>query len=489
MGVSGVRSIMQYNLYLNQTMSRLTPLVFRGNYYYLANNLWVVIAALLVFTMTISVGLLEIGELGEDFWESLLKTLVMTGTAIFVMAVVGFNTAFAPTIHGLIGNPLYGPGLMLGGFSPKVSGLLTGVWWSMTPSYFGTGLITGTYFLFEAAFASVTFALVSVIALKKVKFSALFIFSVVYFTIIWNLPAAWIWNPTGWLYIIGMRDFAGGLVVHGAAGAAGLAIVIQIWREEKARNLKESPQVPIRINRGWLVLSILLLWVGWFGFNPGSVLAFNDDTLVVVLTTFIAASASLMSTLLFNYLINKSKPELLYAVNGVLMGLIVITPLAGFVSPGSSLILGLLSGPLFLAGEKYFSRMKWMSDPIGLFPGHFLGGIFGITMIPFFTQASFAAASGNPTLPNGVLFGGGLAALKQLGIEELGVVVVIAVVFAISFLTILVISKLLSGITNDQYVTDHIKEIAIKREAILKQEPAYIMMEDKDKEENDKTRK
>ncbi len=452
--------------YLNQ--NKIMPLVFRGNYYYLANNLWVVIAALLVFTMTIAVGLLEIGELGEDFWGSLLKTLVITATAIFVMALVGFNTAFAPTVHGLIGNPLYGPGLLLGGFSSKSSGLLSGVWWSMTSSYFGTGLITGTYFLFEAAFASVTFALVSVIALKKVKFSALFIFSVVYFVIIWNLPAAWIWNPTGWLYMMGMRDFAGGLVVHAAAGAAGLAIVLQIWREEKKMRLKESPQVPIKMSRGWLTLSILLLWVGWFGFNPGSVLAFNDDVLVVVLTTFIAASASLISTLLFNYLINKNSPDLLYAVNGVLMGLIIITPLAGFVSPGSALILGLLGGPLFLAGERYFSRLKWMSDPVGLFPGHFLGGIFGVTMIPFFTQASFAAASGNPTLPNGFLFGGGFLALKQLEIEELGVVVVIAVVFIMSFITILGISKLLGGITNSQYIQVHREEISSSEPLLTK---------------------
>ncbi|MEM3227161.1 MAG: ammonium transporter, partial [Thermoplasmata archaeon] len=154
-----------------------------NNYEYLANNLWVVIAALLIFVMTISVGFLEIGELGLEYTESLIKTITITGTAIFVMAIIGFNTAFAPTIGGIIGNPVYGPGFLLGGFSGSVSGLLSGIWWSTGSSYFGTGLTTGTYFLFETASASVTFALVSVIALKKIKFSALFIFSVVYFTI------------------------------------------------------------------------------------------------------------------------------------------------------------------------------------------------------------------------------------------------------------------------------------------------------------------
>jgi Amt family ammonium transporter len=109
-----------------------------------------------------------------------------------------------------------------------------------------------------------------------------------------------------------------------------------------------------------------------------------------------------------------------------------------------------------------------MSDPVGLFPGHFLGGIFGVTMIPFFTQASFAAASGNPTLPNGFLFGGGFLALKQLGIEELGVVVVIAVVFIMSFITILGISKLLGGITNSQYIQVHREEISSSEPLLTK---------------------
>ncbi|HXY56894.1 MAG TPA: hypothetical protein VEH01_04685, partial [Nitrososphaerales archaeon] len=112
-----------------------------------ANNLFVIIAGLLVFTMTPSVGLLEVGELGEKFSHvSLLKVMLMTGIGFVVMAIIGFDTAFAPTVAGgLIGNPSYGPGLFLGGFSSSATGLLSGTWWSMTPQYFGTGLTTGTY--------------------------------------------------------------------------------------------------------------------------------------------------------------------------------------------------------------------------------------------------------------------------------------------------------------------------------------------------------
>ena len=419
----------------------------------LANNLWVIICGLLVFTMTISVGFLEIGELGSDLDISLLKTMLITGSALFFMALVGFNTAFAPTINGVIGNPLYN-GLFLGGSSTSIiNGPLASAWWSQQSA----GLTTGTYFLFETAFASVTLALVGVIVLRKMKIRAFFAYSIVYFIIIWNLPAAWIWNPTGWLAQMGMADFAGGLVVHGAAGAAGLGIILQIWREEKKRGLSTSPQVPAKLNLPWLTLSILLLWVGWFGFNPGSVLAFNNEAMVVVLTTFLAAASAFLSVMFFRYRMTKEMPSLIYAANGVLMGLIVITPLAGFVSPLSAVVLGLLGGPLYLMGEKWFGKFKWFTDPVGLFPGHLLGGTFGVLMIPFFAQKAFVSALASltlqngslvpPSLPDGLFFGGGVSALNQLGIEAYGVVVVMISVFILSYVTSWLISAAMHGIT------------------------------------------
>jgi len=412
------------------------------------NNLWVLISGVFVFIMTISVGLLEIGELGEDHKRSLLKTIIMTCSAFFFMGLLGFNVAFAPTLNGVIGNPTYN-GIFLGGFSSNPFGVLNGVWWSMASNYFNTGITLPVYFFFEVAFASVTLALVGVVALRKMKLSAFFIFSIVYFLLIWNLPAAWIWNPTGWFYLQGVRDFAGGLVVHGAAGAAGLGIVLQIWREEKKKGFSKSPQVPLNPSPGWLTISILLLWLGWFGFNPGSTLAWNVSAQIVAVSTFLAASSAFLSTMFFKYLMVRENPGLIYAVNGILMGLIIMTPLAGFVSPASAVVLGLIGGPLFLAGEKLFSRAKWFSDPVGLFPGHTLGGIFGFAMIAFFTQQSFAAAAGSANLPNGLLFGGGTAAVQQLGWQILATLAVMVTVFVLSFITTWLISLGLHGITRD----------------------------------------
>ncbi len=409
----------------------------------LVNNLWVLLAGLLVFLMTIAVGFLEVGELGEELTFSLSKTVLFTATALVVMAAVGFNTAFAPTWGGVIGDPFYGPGLFLGGFSPAGVNPLHDVWWSQT----GTGLTTGVYFLFETAFAAVTLALVGVVFFRKVKLAAVVGFSVVYFVVLWNLPAAWIWNPSGWLAKLGMVDFAGGLVVHGAAGAAGLGVLWQVWREERARGAREAIPVPVRVSPGWLTLGILLLWLGWFGFNPGSVLQFNDEAVVVVLTTFLAAATSFFSVSLTLWALAGSRPSLLNGVNGILMGLIVITPLAGFVSPGSAIVLGLLCGPVFWVGDRIFARFRWYTDPVGLLPGHLMGGVFGVSMIAFFAQAPFAAASGAASLPNGLLFGGGMSAVHQLGIEELGIVVVMVVVFALSFLTAWGLAQTLRGIT------------------------------------------
>jgi len=141
------------------------------------------------------------------------------------------------------------------------------------------------------------------------------------------------------------------------------------------------------------------------------------------------------------------------------MGLIVITPLAGFVSPGSALILGLLCGPIFVYAERFIGRAKWMADPIGLFPGHLVGGIFGVLMIAFFAQNQFATGSGFPSLPNGLIFGGGGAAVKQLGIEVFGTAVAVAVVLVLSHATVRVLAATMRGITTT-YAESEALEIA-----------------------------
>src|SRR5258708_34664208 len=139
-------------------------------------------------------------------------------------------------------------------------------------------------------------------------------------------------------------------------------------------------------------------------FKRGSVVAFNDEEIIVVETTFVAAAGAMVSTSMTAYLLTSELFNPLYVVNGILMGLIVITPIAGFVSPGSAVILGLLCGPIFLYAEKWIGRAKWMTDPVGLFPGHLVGGFFGVLMIAFFAQTQFSSGSEFPPLPSAVFF-------------------------------------------------------------------------------------
>lgn len=395
--------------------------------------------------MTISVGFLEVGELGKRFENSLLKTVIITASSLVFMGFLGFNIAFAPSLQSFMGHPMY-EGVFLGMFSPSGSGILEGVFWMTGSGYSGTFLATGTFFFFETACASVTLALVGVVVLKKMKLSAFVIFSAIYFTIIWTIPVSWIWNPTGWLYSMGVRDFAGGLLVHGAAGISALGILFQLWREERKRGMHETVKVPLKINSPWLTLSILLLWMGWFGFNPGTELGLNHATIVIMITTFLGGAAGMLSTLVFKYVQNRENPGIIYAVNGTLMGLVVVTPLAGFISPGSALILGIIAGPLFITAEKLLSKPKWFTDPVGVLPVHMVGGLFGILMIGVFSQNAFASAAGYALIPNGLLFGGGLDALHQIGLEVFGILSVAVFVFLTSFGASLLISKLSGGL-------------------------------------------
>ncbi len=415
----------------------------------LFNNLWVLICGVLVFLMTISVGILERGELGKGVNRALMKNIMISCSGFFFMAFLGFSVAFAPTIGGgLMGNPLYNFPFM-GGFQSNSADIFTQVWWSMGPQYFDNLVTLPSYFFFETAFATVTLALVGVIVLRKMKLEAFFLYSIPYFILIWALPAAWIWNPQGWLFVMGVRDFAGGLVVHGAAGAAGLAIVLRVWQEEKKKGFRESPQVQPKPNTPWLSLSILLLWLGWFGFNPGSTLALNIQSYIVVMITFLAAATGFLFTMFIKYLETRRMPSILYAANGILIGLIVITPVAGYISPGSAVILGILGSIVFILGEKIFQRAKWFTDPVGLFPGHFLGGIFGFIMVAFFAQYSFASFGGGSGLPNGLLFGGGMQALHQLGLQLLAIPAVLGTVFVLSYVFMWIISKGIHGIIRD----------------------------------------
>lgn len=421
----------------------------------LLNNLWLLLAAFLVFIMTISVGLLEAGELGERFSDRLiLKSMMIAGVSGIFFLLAGFNIAFGRNPNGFIGNPFYTNILL----NPSVD---ASTWWSTNQGFGAEGLYGPVYFMFEWAFLSVTLALVSVVVLDRMKLTAFVIFSAVYSALIYPIPAGWVWNPSGFLAMSGMVDFAGGAVVHVAAAAAGLAILLEIHLE-KRKQLSNGYQ--IRKNsytRDYKIIAIagLLIWLGWYGFNPGSVLQFDAGTIVVAVTTTMSAVSAMMTYLLVKRIKVGDGINTLDAVNGSLAGLIIITPMAGFVSPLMAIIAGIIGGGIFYYSESWFARKNFFDDPIGLVSGHGVLGFIGVVLIGLFAQQGFSSLTGfepsylpNGTyyLPNGLLFGGGMAAVHLLLIEFIGVILVGIFAFVASFITVRILAYSMHGILREE---------------------------------------
>ncbi|MGC8581278.1 MAG: ammonium transporter [Thermoplasmata archaeon] len=421
----------------------------------LLNNLWILIAAFLVFIMTISVGLLEAGELGESFSDRLiLKSMMIAGVSGIFFLLIGFNIAFGNNSNGFIGNPFYTNIL-------SNSSIDAATWWSTNQGFGAEGLYGPVYFMFEWACLSVTLALVSVVVLDRMKLTAFVIFSAVYSALIYPIPASWVWNPSGFLAMHGVVDFAGGAVVHLAAACAGLAILAEIYLETKEKKKMGYQIKKNTYKRDYKIIGIagLLLWLGWYGFNPGSVLQFNAGTIVVAVTTTMSAVSAMMTYILIKKVKALESINTLDAVNGSLAGLIIITPMAGFVSPVVAIIVGIIGGVVFYYSVSWFSKKNYFDDPIGLVSAHGVLGFIGVVLIGFFAQSGFSNLTGfEPSylpngeyyLPNGLFFNGGFAAVHLVLIEFLGAVLVGVFAFVASFVTIRILAYSMHGILREE---------------------------------------
>lgn len=421
----------------------------------LLNNLWILIAGVLVFTMTISVGLLEAGELGDVFSDRvILKSMLIAGISGIFFLLIGFNIAFSSSSNGFIGNPFFANILS----NPAVD---ASTWWSTNQGFGAEGLYGPVYFLFEWAFISVTLALVSVLVLDRMKLTAFVIFAAVYSSLIYPIPASWVWNPSGFLANMGMVDFAGGVVVHVAAAAAGLAIIVELYLETNSLKKKGLIIKKNNYKPDYKIIGIagLLLWLGWYGFNAGSVLQFNAGTIVVAMTTTMSASGAMLTYTLIKKIKNLARVTTLDAVNGSLAGLIIITPMAGFVSPVVAIFVGFLGGIAFYLSERWFEKKHYFEDPIGLISGHGVLGFIGIFLIGFVGQASYSRltgfepsnlSTGSYNLPNGLFFNGGIAAIHLIGVEVLGAILVALFAFVTSFITLRIIAYILNGIVKEE---------------------------------------
>ena len=295
---------------------------------------WMLTSTALVLMMTIpGVALFYAGMVRKkNVLATMMQSFFITALITVLWIVAGYSIAFGE------GGAYFGDfsRVMLNGIAEK---------WDQ-PFTLGTGdaavamTIPESIFLtFQMTFAIITAALITGSVADRMKFSALVLFVTLWSLLVYAPIAHWVWHPNGWLFSLGALDFAGGTVVHINAGVAGLVAALVLGKRIGYGTENMSPY-----NLGLAVIGAALLWVGWFGFNAGSALSSGGGRAgMAMLVTQIAAGGATLSWVIIEWM-TKGKPSVLGAISGAVAGLVAITPAAGFVLPGSGLIIGLVAG-------------------------------------------------------------------------------------------------------------------------------------------------
>jgi ammonium transporter, Amt family len=381
-----------------------------------ANTLWVVVAAVLVMFMQAGFAFLEAGLTRMKNAAHIAGKNVLTfAVCSLVYWAVGFGIAFGD------GNWLTGTS----GFAPSVDALLS---IGAAPYSFFTTVPGAAGYLFEVVFAGVSLAIVWGAMAERAKLWVYFVFGAL-FTLIYSVTSHWVWGG-GWLFGLGMQDFAGSTVVHyqGALAALAGALLLgpRIGKFEGGRgNAIPGHNIP------YAVLGTIILWFGWFGFNPGSTLGVVTGDRVgffayVALTTNLAAAAGAVSGALTAWLVLR-KPDISMMLNGVLAALVAVTAASGFVAPWAAVVIGLVSGVIAVVGVLAVERIG-IDDPIGAVAVHGASGVWGTLATGLFAVPALAATL--KTGQGGLVYTG---SLHQVWVQLLGLAAVGAFTFSASF--------------------------------------------------------
>jgi Amt family ammonium transporter len=313
----------------------------------------------------------------------MIKSLIAAGVISILWVVVGYSLAFGPDIKGVIGDPTTH-------FFFK--GVNSGHPWVGAPT------IPLTLFaLFQLMFAIITPGLVVGAVAERVRFTSFLLFIVLFSLLVYAPLAHWSWHPQGFLAQMGALDFAGGTVVHISAGCAALAGAMVLKRRRVHIEQKEIPPA----NVPYVLIGTGLLWFGWFGFNAGSAGAASSLSVSAFATTNTAAAAAGLSWMFFDVLKGK-KPSVLGFCIGAVVGLVAITPAAGFVAIPQSIFIGVVAAIISNVAVYYRSKSK-LDDTLDVFPCHGIGGMVGMLMTGLFATKAVNSAGndgwfyGNPT--------------------------------------------------------------------------------------------
>jgi ammonium transporter, Amt family len=401
-----------------------------------ASTVWVVIAAVLVMFMQAGFAFLEAGLTRmKNVGHIAAKNVLIFALASVVYYLVGFGLAFGDGGNGLVGGS---------GFAPSVDELVAiGAapfsWFAAIPGAAG--------YLFEVVFCAVSLAIVWGAMAERTRLWVYFAFGIV-FTVIYSVVSHWIWHPDGWLFAKGMQDFAGSTVVHYQGALAGLAGALLLGpRMGKFAADGKANAIPGH-NMAYTTLGVIILWFGWFGFNPGSTLSVDFGGVgffaYVALNTNLAAAAGVLGAVITSWIVIK-KPDLSMMLNGAIAALVAITAACAFVSPWAAIVIGLVAGAIVVLGVLLVEKAG-IDDPIGALAAHGMAGVWGTLSLGFLTLPGQAEklATGS----GGLLYGGGF---HQLGIQVLGLVAVGAFTFTASF-AVLWLMKVTVGIRTEPEV-------------------------------------
>jgi Amt family ammonium transporter len=374
------------------------------------------VSAVLVILMQVGFLFLEIGfSRGKNVGTIVAKILVNFSMAAIVWWAVGFAIAFGG------GNNVFGD---------------TGFFYSWGQNVAGTPVAGGqmTFFLFQFAFAAVSLAIVWGSTIERIKFIAYPIYAAVFVGIIYPLIAHMVWGGKLHPFGLGIQDYAGSSVVHltGAVGALAAVMLLGPRRGKFGPDGKPRP-IPGH-NMPLFGLAVVILWVGWFGFNAGSTVSAAGAAFgQVAVVTNLGAAAGVLGAALASMLVVK-KVDVGMVGNGAIAGLVAITAPSGYVEPWAAVIIGLVAGIVVVYA--IVAIEKKIDDPVGVLSAHGIAGIWGTLACGIFTSDRLAEQVGIGQA--GLLYGGGF---KQLAAQAIGVVATFLIVFIISYITFWAIKK------------------------------------------------
>lgn len=370
------------------------------------DTVWVLLCAALVFLMEGGFAFLEAGFIrAKNSMNIVMKVFTDSTLGMLSYWAFGFGIMYGLDRAGLFGTS----GFFIAGNLEHIQ--------LRVPIY--------AYWLFQAAFAMAMASIVSGAVAERMKFSPYIVYTVLAAGLIYPLAGHWVWASGGWLYNLGMLDFAGSAVVHAVGGWSALAAVMVLGPRTGKYNEDGSMNVLPAHNLHLAFLGTFILWFGWFGFNPGSSLSGLDLNIArIAVTTNLAAAAGGTAGILFTkFRYGKADPSM--AMNGALAGLAAITAGCAFVSPLSAVFIGTVAGVLVVLAVSFFDRIK-ADDPVGAIAVHGVNGTWGVLAVGLFAQQG------------GFFYGGGS---KLLMVQALGVLSVSALAFASTYLIFSALKK------------------------------------------------